>query len=240
MAGLLAGRTAIVTGASRGIGLACAATLARAGARLALVARSAEPLQRLAAELGGHAFAVPCDVGDADAVDAALLALREALGGHGPDILVNNAGHFMVQPLERTSFEDFARALGVNLVAPFLFTRALASGMKARRSGHIVTIGSIADHVAFPGNAAYAASKYGLRGLHEVLRAELRDTGVRATLVSPGPVDTDLWTAANLDARPGIPPRADMLHPQAVADAVLFAVTQPAAVNIDELRLSHS
>ncbi|OYV73134.1 MAG: hypothetical protein B7Z72_03180 [Gemmatimonadetes bacterium 21-71-4] len=220
--------------------MACAATLARAGARLALVARSAEPLRRLAAALGGHAFAVPCDVGDAGAVDAALGALREALGDEAPDILVNNAGIFSVQPLEQTSPGDFARALGVNLVAPFLLTRALVPGMKARRSGHIVTIGSIADRVAFPGNAAYAASKYGVRGLHEVLRVELRGTGVRTTLVSPGPVDTDLWTPANLDARAGIPPRLEMLAPQAVADAVLFAVTQPAAVNIDELRLSHS
>ncbi|MHB1863917.1 MAG: SDR family oxidoreductase [Gemmatimonadaceae bacterium] len=240
MTGLLAGRTAVVTGASRGIGMACAATLARAGARLALVARSAEPLRRMAAELGGHAFAVPCDVGDAGAVDAALGALREALGDEAPDILVNNAGIFSVQPLEQTSPEDFARALEVNLVAPFLLTRALLPGMKARRGGHIVTIGSIADRAAFPGNAAYAASKYGVRGLHEVLRVELRGTGVRATLVSPGPVDTDLWTPANLGARPGIPARPEMLDPQAVADAVLFAVTQPAAVNIDELRLSHS
>ncbi len=240
MAGLLAGRTAVVTGASRGIGMACAATLARAGARLALVARSAEPLRRMAAVLGGDAFAVPCDGGDAGAVDAALGALREALGAEAPDILVNNAGIFSVQPLEQTSPEDFARALGVNLVAPFLLTRALLPGMKARRSGHIVTIGSIADHAAFPGNAAYAASKYGVRGLHEVLRVELRGTGVRATLVSPGQVDTDLWTPANLGARPGIPARHEMLDPQAVADAVLFAVTQPAAVNIDELRLSHS
>jgi NADP-dependent 3-hydroxy acid dehydrogenase YdfG len=103
-----------------------------------------------------------------------------------------------------------------------------------------VTVGSIADRAAFPENGAYAASKFGLRGLHEVLRAELRGTGVRATLISPGPVDTALWDAVDPDNRPGFTPRASMLDPDAVANAVIYAVTQPADVNIDELRLSRS
>jgi NADP-dependent 3-hydroxy acid dehydrogenase YdfG len=112
--------------------------------------------------------------------------------------------------------------------------------MRARKSGHIVSVGSIADRVGFPENAAYAASKFGLRGLHEVLRAELVGTGVRATLVSPGAVDTALWDEVDPDNRPGFSPRSAMLLPVAVADAVLFAVTQPSNVNIDELRLSRS
>jgi NADP-dependent 3-hydroxy acid dehydrogenase YdfG len=112
--------------------------------------------------------------------------------------------------------------------------------MRDRGSGHVVTIGSVADHTALPHNAAYAASKFGLRGLHEVLRAELRASGVRATLVSPGPVDTPLWDAIDPDQRPGFTPRAMMLSPDAVAGAVLYAVTQPPEVNVDELRLSRS
>jgi NADP-dependent 3-hydroxy acid dehydrogenase YdfG len=103
-----------------------------------------------------------------------------------------------------------------------------------------VNIGSIADRVAFPENGAYAASKFGLRGLHEVLRAELRGSGVRATLVSPGPVDTSLWDEIDPDHRPGFAPRSSMLSADAVAQAVIYVVTQPAEINVDELRLSRS
>jgi NADP-dependent 3-hydroxy acid dehydrogenase YdfG len=91
-----------------------------------------------------------------------------------------------------------------------------------------------------PENAAYAASKFGLRGLHEVLRAELRGSGVRASLVSPGPVDTPLWDPVDPDRRPGFTPRALMLSPEAVADAVIYVLSQPAEVNVDELRLSRN
>jgi len=106
------------------------------------------------------------------------------------------------------------------------------------RGGHVVTIGSVADRAVFPGNAAYAASKFGLRALHEVLSAELRGSAVRTTLVSPGPVDTPLWDPVDPDSKPGFTPRAAMLRPEAVAAAVLYAVTAPADVNVDELRLS--
>lgn len=236
----LQGRTAVVTGASRGIGLAIASALAAAGARVALLARSSAELERHAAELGGGAVGITCDVGDLASVDAAVRRLRERFGADAPDVLVNNAGYFSVQPLESTSPETFARTLGVNLAAPFLFVHALVPAMKARGHGHLVTIGSVADHVPFPGNAAYAASKYGLRGLHEVMRVELRGTGVRTTLVSPGSVDTGLWSADNLAARADIPPRSQMLDAQAVADAVLYAVTQPASVTVEEVRLARS
>jgi len=112
--------------------------------------------------------------------------------------------------------------------------------MRARGRGDIVTIGSIADHTIFPGNAAYGASKHGVRALHEVLRAELRGTGVRATLVSPGPVDTSLWDDIDPDTREGFTPRSRMLSPNAVAAAVLFALAQPPEVDIELVRLSRS
>jgi NADP-dependent 3-hydroxy acid dehydrogenase YdfG len=107
--------------------------------------------------------------------------------------------------------------------------------MRERGSGLVITIGSIADHLPLPGNAAYAASKFGLRGLHGVLAAELAGTGVRATLVAPGPVDTELWDAVDPDTRPGFTKRRDMLRAEDIAEAVLFVATRPAHVVIPEL-----
>jgi NADP-dependent 3-hydroxy acid dehydrogenase YdfG len=237
--GLLAGRTALVTGASRGIGAAVARRLARDGARVALLARSREPLAALAAEIGGGAIAIPADIGSADAVDEARTALAGA-GVDAPDILVNNAGIFFITPAHETSVDAFRSLVELNLTAPFAFVQAFLPAMRRRGSGHVVTIGSIADRDAFAGNAAYAASKFGLRALHEVLRAELKGTGVRASLVSPGPVDTPLWDAVDPVHRTSLTPPADMLPAGAVADAVHYVVTAPAAVNVDELRLSRS
>jgi NADP-dependent 3-hydroxy acid dehydrogenase YdfG len=147
---------------------------------------------------------------------------------------------FLVAPVQETSVDAFREMLELNLTAPFSFVRAFLPEMRRRGAGHLVTVGSIADRTAFTGNAAYAASKYGLRGMHEVLRAELKGSGVRASLVSPGPVDTPLWDSVDPSHRVGHTPRANMLSPDAVADAVRFVVTAPAEVNVDELRLSHS
>jgi len=151
-----------------------------------------------------------------------------------------HAGNFTLATVETTEPESFRAALEVNLVAPFVLAHAFLAQMRKRKRGHIVTIGSIADRVAFPENGAYAASKFGLRALHEVLRAELRGSGVRATLVSPGPVDTTLWDGIDTETRPGFTRRAQMLSARAVAEAVRYAVSQPDDVNVDELRLSRS
>lgn len=226
-----------MTGASRGIGAATARALATAGARVALIARSAAELDALAAELGDGATPIVADLTEVAGLRAAVTQARDALGD-SPDILVNNAGIFRVAPAGEMSSSAFIGTVELNLVVPFRVMRAFLPGMLARSSGHIVNIGSVADRNAFPGNAAYSASKFGLRGLHEVLRAELRGSGVRATLVSPGAVDTALWDVAEAESPPGrFTPRKDMLRPEAVAAAVLYAVTQPADVNVEELRL---
>lgn len=239
----LDGRSALITGASRGIGAECARLLHADGARLALVARDPG---RIVAALGqppggsgAPVSAFRCDLADAAAVRRTLPALREWLGG-APDFLINNAATFFLRPVERTSVEDFERALAVNVTGAFALVREFLADMRARGSGHVVTIGSIADHRAFRDNAAYGASKYAVRGLHEVLRAELRGSGVRATLVSPGHVDTDIWAGVEPDQLRGIGPRGRMLPARAVAEAVRYAVTQPPEVNVDELRLSRS
>ena len=234
--GALDGRIALITGASRGIGLACARTLADAGARVALLARGRESLEEAVRVVGASAFSVTCDVSDTAALHGAVEQIRDSVGE--PDILVNNAGRFVVSPAVSTNAEDFASVISTNLVAPFAIVRALLPAMQRRGSGHIVTIGSIADRIIFPGNAAYSASKFGLRALHEVLHAEMRGTGVRTTLVAPGAVDTQLWDPVDPDNTPGFTPRASMLRPEAVAAAVLYAVIAPADVNVDELRLS--
>ena len=167
-------------------------------------------------------------------------ALRDIERIGSPDILVNNAGAFAVAPVVDTSPDLFTSMLELNLVAPFRFIRALVPSMRARGLGHIVTIGSVADHIPFPGNGAYAASKFALRGLHEVLRGELVGTGVRATLVSPSAVGTDLWEGLDADTRAQFPARNEMLDPGAVARSVVYAVTQPAGVNVDEIRISRA
>jgi NADP-dependent 3-hydroxy acid dehydrogenase YdfG len=232
-------RTALVTGASRGIGLEVARLFARDGIRVAMLARSTNDLAARAKEIGPEAIAIPCDVSDAgDVATATARALTEF--GDAPDIVVSNAGLFNLATIENTELAAFRSALDVNLVAPFLVARAFIARMRARRDGHIVTIGSIADRSVFPENAAYAASKYGVRALHEVLRAELRGSGVRATLVSPAQVDTSMWDEIDPDSRAGFTPRRDMLSARAVAEAVRYAISQPPDVNVDELRISHS
>lgn len=234
----LRGRTALVTGASRGIGAAIARRLGAAGVRVVLVARSEAPLRALAESIDG-AIAVPCDMSDRAALAGLAQEVTDTLAG-APDILVNNAGSFFIAPAVETSIDAFRETLDLNLAAPFALVHEIVPTMRQRGTGHVVTIGSIADRVAFPGNIAYASSKFGLRALHQVLRAELKGTGVRASLVSPGPVDTDLWDAIDEKDRAGLTPRAEMLSAEAVADAVQYVLSLPPDVNIDELRLSHS
>jgi len=236
------GRWALVTGASAGIGRALAEQLAAEGANLFLTARRLDRLNEIADWLrmqrGIEVETLAADLIEPGAPNE-IYKRTEASGIH-PSLLVNNAGSFKLATADTADPRDFARAIDVNLVAPFRLVRAFLPDMRARKRGHLVSIGSIADHVAFPENSAYAASKFGLRGLHEVLRTELIGSGVRTTLVSPGPVDTALWDEINPDERPGFTPRASMLGPDAVAAAVMFAVTQPADVNIDEIRVSRA
>jgi NADP-dependent 3-hydroxy acid dehydrogenase YdfG len=230
----LAGTSALVTGATRGIGAAVARRLAGAGAELHLLARSHEALDAAARELGGCAW--PADLEDAEQLAGVLERLAQSRG-EPPDVVVNAAGVFEMAPLAETPLALFDRALGANLRGPFVVIRTLLSGMLRRGSGTIVSVGSVAGHRAFPSNGAYSASKFGLRGMHEVLAEELRGTGVRATLIEPAATDTSVWDPYRPDERPDLPDRADMLSPADVAEAVLFAVTRPAGVTLPLLRI---
>lgn len=235
----LAGRSALVTGASRGIGRATAEALASAGAQVVLVARGAEALSAATAACGPRALACAADVSTTAGVTALVHDVMRHLSAP-PDILVNNAGVFSLAPVHETSAVDFDAAVTMNLVAPFQLLRAFLPAWRTRGAGHVVTVGSIADRHPFPDNGAYAASKFGVRALHEVARAETQGTGVRCTLVSPGPVDTPLWDPVQPETREGFPTRDAMLRAADVADAIVYAVTRPAHVNVDELRLGRA
>jgi NAD(P)-dependent dehydrogenase (short-subunit alcohol dehydrogenase family) len=225
----LARLVAVVTGASRGIGAATAELLASEGAQVIRVARS------LSAGSHGSFHDVPCDLTDPAQVNR--LGVRIVTQHGAPDIVVSNAGSFLLRPLEETDPAEFQQQLAVNLAAPFHVARAFLPAMRNAGKGSFISMGSIADHAGFPENAAYAASKFGLRGLHETLVAEYRGSGVRLTLVSPGPTDTDMWDRVDLEQRPELTPRSGMLRPNDVAEAILFVATRPPNVLIDWLRL---
>jgi NAD(P)-dependent dehydrogenase (short-subunit alcohol dehydrogenase family) len=228
----LFGRTAVVAGASRGIGLAIAEELMAAGAHVVRLARSLPDAE------GERRTDIRCDLSRPDEVSAAAERVVAALGA--PDLLVHNAGSFLVRSLAETTPDEFAEQVTGNLTGPFLVLRALVPPMVARGRGLVVMIGSVADHLPLPGNAAYVAAKHGLRGLHGALAKELKGTGVRTALVSPGPVDTAIWDPVDPDARPGFLKRAAMLRPEDVAEAVLFLATRPERVAIPELHIEPS
>jgi NADP-dependent 3-hydroxy acid dehydrogenase YdfG len=235
----LSGRAAVVTGATRGIGAGIAGALAAEGAQVVMLARNEAKLKERSASLKGS-IPIVCDVTRPESVEKAAKRITSELK-RAPDIVVNNAGIFGVSTVEETSVEFFIETIDTNLVGPFLLVRSFLGEMKKRGTGHIITIGSVADRTIYTGNAAYSAAKFGLRAVHEVLRAELRGTGVRATLVSPAATDTEIWNTVSVTDPAGKPhSKRPMLDTDDVVRAVMFAITQPERVNVDELRLSHS
>ncbi|MEH3147748.1 MAG: SDR family oxidoreductase [Methylobacterium frigidaeris] len=184
----LSGRRALVTGASRGIGLALARALAEAGATLVLNARDATALDRAASDLGAAAAAF--DVTDPDAVAAGVAAIER---DHGPvDILVNNAGLQRRAPLDAFSHEDWRLLMRTNLDGPFLVAQAVARGMIARGSGKIVNICSVQSQLARPGIAPYAASKGALAMLTRGMCADWARHGLQINGLAPGYIETEM------------------------------------------------
>lgn len=196
-------------------------------------------MRQHARSLGNGALPMQCDLLDGEQLASTIDRTLEAFGA-APDILVLNAGVFSLGRIGELPPVEFAQTLALNVGAPYILLHAFVPLMRARGDGHVVTIGSIADRSAYPENSAYAPAKFAARALHEVLRLELAGSGVRSSLVSPGPVDTDIWNAIDPDSRPGFTPRAQMLQAEAVADAVRWIVTRPRVVNIDELRLTRA
>jgi NAD(P)-dependent dehydrogenase (short-subunit alcohol dehydrogenase family) len=175
------------------------------------------------------------DLADPASRADALRTIQDRVGV--PHLIVNNAGAFLLAPLEDTSDELLREQVAINLEAPFAIARAFLPEMRRRGSGRHVLVGSVSDARAFPENAAYSASKFGARGLHEVLVEEYRGSGVLCTLVSPGPTDTTVWDPFDPDAREGFVHREDMLRPDDVAAAIEWVVTRPVRVHVESIRL---
>lgn len=226
------GSTAIITGASRGIGAATAVAAAERGARVGLIARDEGDLQRVLASAGGRGAFAAADVADGPAVTAAIRRLEDELGP--TEILVANAGIGAYGAFADLTAEEAERVIAVNVMGMVHALRAVVPGMIERRRGHIVTMGSIAGRIGAPFEAIYAASKFANVGLTEALATELAPYGVHVSMVHPGPVATDFGAARGHPydrARPAPVPPGD------VAEAVIRAVERRRAEQYVPARL---
>jgi len=219
----LDGKTALVTGASGGIGAAIARLLHAQGASVALSGTRADALAQLAASLGDRAYACPANLAEPDA-PATLIAAAEAAMG-GLDILINNAGVTKDALVLRMSDADFESVLALDLTAPFRLARAALRGMLRKRSGRVINIGSIVGATGNPGQANYVAAKAGLAGLTKALAQEAASRGVTVNLVAPGFIATpmtDALTDAQRAALLARIPLGRMGTPEDVAAAVAY------------------
>jgi 3-hydroxybutyrate dehydrogenase len=189
---MLSGKTALITGGGRGIGRAIALEFARNGARVAVAARTAEQVEEVAAEIGGDAVALVCDVSDPESVARMFGRLRERIGD--ADILVNNAGIAESATLVNTSDELWHRHLAINLSGTFYCTRAALPAMLKQGWGRVINVASIAGKTGAPYIAAYSASKHGVIGLTRSIALEVATTGVTVNAICPGYVDTEMVT----------------------------------------------
>ena len=225
----LAGQVAVVTGASRGIGLAIARRLGQMGARVSLCARNAANLERAASALraaGIQVLALRTDVTRGDEVASLVSETQRAFGP--VDILVNNAGIGIFGPFQEQTEADWNAIMDTNLKSVFLVSRAVAPEMIRRKTGHIINIGSLAGKSAFANGAVYCASKWGLLGLTGCMAEELRAHGIRVSAICPGSVATEFSPHAGKDP-------ARMLQPEDVAHAVAALVTQAPGSFISEV-----
>ena len=222
-------KTILITGASRGIGRAIAIRFSAPDTTLYLTGRDAKGLGETGNQVkskGGNPIAIVADLSSPEEVEKVI----SELSGQHLDLLVNNAGMAVVKPFQQLSQNDWDKTLAVNLTAPFLLTKMLSPEMPEGSS--IVNILSIAAKTGFPNWSSYCASKFGMEGLTQSIREELRPRGIRVTNIYPGRVDTSIWKGV-----PGEWPQETMIKAEDVAGAVYYAYSQPPGVQIKEIEL---
>ena len=222
MPGTLAGKTAVVTGSSKGIGYAIAEAMAREDANVVVSARNAQEVREAARELdamgAGRAVGVPCDMRSYDDVRR-LVAAADDLGGL--DVLVNNAGVGGFAPTDEISVEQWGTIIGTNLTGVFYACREAIPRLRSRGGGWIINIGSLAGKNPFAGGAAYNASKFGLLGFSEAMMLDVREHGIRVCCVMPGSVDT------YFNGKEPKPENAWMIQPGDIARIVMDLLAFP-------------
>ena len=229
-----AGRVAVITGASSGIGEATARALAASGLRLALLARRADRIQALADELGNGAIAIQSDVTDYDSLAAAADRVKADLGS--ADVLVNNAGIMLLAPFTPDSHADHRRMIEANLLGAMNATEVFLDQLRDG-GGDLVNMSSVAGRTARPGNAVYAATKWGINGWSEALRQELQP-GIRVIVIEPGAVATELTDHIT---QPDVKKAAEQMYQQLaitaedIAEVIAFAVTRPRRMTLNEI-----
>lgn len=224
----------LVTGGGRGIGRAIALRFAREGADVVVAARTSSELDAVVGEIeaaGGRGLAAQMNVGDEGSVGAAVWRATEFTGGP-LDVLVNNAGVFQVAPIEELDEATWHRHIEVNLTGAFFVTKECLGSLREGERPHVFCIASVAALRGFPGNTAYCASKYGLRGFADALREEVREQGIRVSTVYPGPTDTTIF-----DGVPGDWDRSAMNRPEDVAEVVVSAYFAGPDADIDDLEV---
>ena len=227
----LAGKVALITGASRGIGFAIACRLGKMGARVSICARDQAKLDQTASVLRGEGIetlAIRADVARSDQIPALIQKTQEELGPI--DILVNNAGIGLFGPFHEFGEADWNAVLDTNLKSVFLMSRAVAPEMMRRQTGHIVNISSLAGKNTFANGAIYCASKWGLMGLSGSMAEDLRGYGVRVSAICPGSVATEFSGQSGKS-------HSKILQPDDVAHAVVALVTQTSESFISEVHI---
>lgn len=237
----LSNRTVLITGASSGIGSACARQVASAGAKVILSARRKEKLQALADELEEsyqtQTLLLPLDVQKSAAVSDfvdGLPALWKTI-----DVLINNAGLSRgLDPQQSGVLQDWEEMIDTNIKGLLYMTRAVVPGMIERQAGHVVNIGSIAARYTYPGGSVYCATKSAVKVLSEGLKIDLLGTPIRVTNIEPGLVETEFSNVrfrGDTERAEGVYRGMTALTPDDIADSILFAITRPRHVNISEL-----